>query len=179
MSTLTYIVVRRCTIFTKDDLGVVARFTPSHLAQNVIYRSSDNQIRAQLIDNLHLDPLLWDRLYKSTINPATLEDELRRRTELPALLTNAPTPEHLPDIYRALELRSWAYPTLKGTPLLEQEPLPGIPSLSTKDCIAQSLTPYLDNLGATGWELFIHLLPEWAGSIDSLLGVITSTTLVH
>ena len=89
------------------------------------------------------------------------------------------TTEQLPDLYRILSQRSWNYPTLYGASLLDQDIFPGRSNLPTRSYITDTLTPYLDKLGATGWELFINLLPEWAGPIDTLLSVITSTTLVH
>jgi len=421
----TDILVRRCAIFTKDDLELVARFTPSHLAQKILYQNADTKIRLQLILNPQLSPHIWDKLYKTTTSAQTWDEEHRRRAELPALLTNAPTEdraakvlkqredqiikpalergiknisaadalalssakritpeyacllltsrvapersakrlfeivrswaknsenstespdlgseiygesliaisshyelltpeevvalldeleevnllyiswvgaildyrpdiaplllgskhflsysddiarsqyitpelavnlldtlkaardltssslaqtlelislnpsvpyslrhralveikrqrlnysmskdelnqrldshntaaqlglseikggwqnattEQLPDLYRILSQRSWNYPTLYGASLLDQDIFPGRSNLPTRSYITDTLTPYLDKLGATGWELFINLLPEWAGPIDTLLSVITSTTLVH
>ena len=42
----------------------------------------------------------------------------------------------------------------------------------TDEYVASELSPYLDSLGATAWELFIQLLPGWDQPVAELLEVI-------
>ena len=44
-----------------------------------------------------------------------------------------------------------------------------------KEFIQKTLTPYLDHLGSSAWDLFLGLLEDWHGSMDALLEVVTTT----
>ena len=70
----------------------------------------------------------------------------------------------------------WDYPSLLGIYRFnQQDNLPEDEPFSAQYVVSE-LSPRLDKLGLTVWELFIAMLEGWSGSIDELIEVATSTS---
>ena len=70
----------------------------------------------------------------------------------------------------------WDYPSLLA--LRRFNHLDNLPDgeTFTAQYVVDTLSPRLDQVGATAWELFIAMLDGWSGSIDDLIEVATSTS---
>ena len=71
------------------------------------------------------------------------------------------------------DLRAFSYPTLEGTILGKYETNK---MKFAKEYILNVLSPKLDALGVTGWDLFIDLCVGWHGTVEDLLEIVSSTS---
>ena len=71
-------------------------------------------------------------------------------------------------------ISSSCYPTLEG---FIEKLSPNLDSLNYVDrsYVDSVITPMLDSLGESGWDLFISLAGNWSGGVDELLEVVRST----